>query len=319
MGGVLALDFGGTKLAAGIVDLDRSALVASDRISTPPGGAPASLDAMLGMARELLRGAERRGIRGVGVSFGGPVDAERNVVLRSLHVQGWEAFPIGAALASALHLDVALDNDANAAALGEWRFGAGRGASHMLYYTVSTGVGGGIISGGRLLRGARGVAGELGHVVVDRDGPRCPCGNRGCVEALCAGPAIARRALAALEGRMEGRSLLAPGGVPIDPMTAEIVADAARRGDDLALRVMGEVARDLATGIGAAVSALNPEVVVVGGGVSRAGPVLFDPLLRALPPFVFPASREGLDVRPAALGEHTGLFGAAALFAAREG
>lgn len=312
---VLALDFGGTKLAAGVVDLEREALVASSRIPTPPGGAPASMDAMLGMARALLGGVERRGLRGVGVSFGGPVDADATVVLRSLHVEGWEAFPIGDALREALHLDVALENDANAAALGEWRFGAGRGAAHLLYYTVSTGVGGGIISGGRLVRGARGVAGELGHIVVDRDGPLCPCGNRGCVEALCAGPAIARRALAAIERPTEGKTLLAPGGVPRNPMTAKIVADAARRGDELSLRVMREVARDLATGIGAAVSALNPAVVVVGGGVSRAGPVLFEPLLRALPAFVFAASREGLEVRRAALGEHTGLFGAAALFA----
>jgi glucokinase len=311
---VLALDFGGTKLAAGIVVPAEGKLLGETRANTPPGGAQSSLRAMVTLASEARSQCDARRPRAVGVSFGGPVDSSGKIVVRSLHVAGWENFHLARHLEDTLGLPVYLDNDANAAALGEWRFGAGQGAQCVVYYTISTGVGGGIVFDGAIFRGAQGVAGELGHVVIDRDGPLCPCGHRGCVEALCAGPAIAARAEALLASH-------GPHEAPLlwklrrhhGALSAKLVAEAARGGDVIARKVWHDVGRDLALGIADVANVLNPEAIVLGGGVAQAGELLFGPLLATLPEHVYPDAMKGLKVVPAALGEQVALFGAAAL------
>ena len=199
----LALDFGGTKLAAGLVNWRTGEVLRQARCATVGSrGARGQIADMLGLVEgELgLAGAGRPAIDAVGVSFGGPVDTGRGIVLQSHHVEGWEGLPLAAELGATFHCPVYLENDANAVALGEYRYGAGRGARTVVYITVSTGIGGGIVLEGELWRGSHGVAGEVGHMVVRPGGPLCTCGNRGCLESLASGPSIARRAREALAG-----------------------------------------------------------------------------------------------------------------------
>lgn len=305
---VLGLDFGGTKLAAGLVDLAHGALLTRRALPTPvDGGALASLDAMLAMARELLDGAPSP-VHGVGISFGGPVAADGRTVRLSMHVAGWENFPLAARVEDALGLPAIVANDGDAAALAEFHFGAGRGVRHLLYLTVSTGIGGGLIIGGRLYRGERAWAGEAGHQVLKPDGPPCPCGRNGCLEALASGLSIAREARMRLRGPAGATSALS--AIPPDTLTAQHVAEAAAAGDALARAVWNEAMGWLGIGIASAANLLNPGRVVLGGGLTRAGALLFNPVRHVVARRVMDPE---LTVVPAALGDDVGILGGAAL------
>ncbi|MGB9755058.1 ROK family protein [Roseiflexus castenholzii] len=305
---VIGLDFGGTKLAAGLVDLTHGVVLARRTIPTPvAAGAPASLDAMLAMARELMDSAPAP-VQGVGVSFGGPVAADGRTVRFSMHVAGWEQMPLAARIEALLGLPAAVANDGDAAALAEFHFGAGRGVQHLLYLTVSTGIGGGIIIGGRLHRGERAWAGEAGHQTLKPDGPPCPCGRNGCLEALASGLSIAREARLRLRGPDGAFSVLAT--IPPDALTAQHVAEAAAAGDALARAVWDEAMGWLGIGIASAANLLNPGRVVLGGGLTRAGALLFDPVRHVV---AQRAMDPELSIVPAALGDDVGILGGAAL------
>jgi len=262
---ILALDFGGTKLAAATVEPGARAFRARASMPSPPNkSAEADREIILALAKEVLGGKRPAA---VGVSFGGPV--REGVVLLSHHVPDWEDFPLAEWLREHFGVPAAVENDANAAALGEWRYGAGRGTRYFLYVTVSTGVGGGIVIGGRLYRGADSLAGEIGHMVVDPGGPRCTCGRRGCLEAFSAGPAIARRArelLASHHRSGEGRIILELVGGDPSRITAREVAMAAARGDPLAAEILREAGEALGFGLAQAIALLNPERVALGAG-----------------------------------------------------
>lgn len=302
---VLGLDFGGTKLAAGIVNLTDRRLVASARLqTTAEGGARRAVAEMIALARTL---EHDRLIDAIGVSFGGHVHA--NQILRSLHIPGWEAFPLGKVLSDAFHIDrIAIANDANAVALAEWKFGAGRGAESLLYLTVSTGIGGGLIMGGKLIEGATGNAGEIGHMKLVPHGPVCTCGRRGCLEALAAGPAIARRARERLAEAEAPASLLAD----IEDLTAEAVSTAVEQGDALAESVIREAAHYLGTGIANAINVIDVARVVVGGGVSRAGHLWWNTVQAATRDALLPW-RPPVSLQRSELGSDEGVWGAAAL------
>ncbi len=303
---VLGLDFGGTKLAAGIVDAATGMVLARSQIPTPPGGAEASIAAMFGMGRDL---AQHPGtLRSVGISFGGPVEADGRTVRLSMHVPGWEGRPLAMLAEQASGVPAAVANDGDAAALAEHRFGAGRGVHHMLYLTVSTGIGGGVIIAEQLHRGEHAWAGEVGHMILKPDGPDCPCGRNGCLESLSSGLSVARDARVRLNSAAGRDSMLA--ALPIEQVTARDVAEAAAQGDLLAAAIWGEAMDWLGVGIASAANLLNPGRVVLGGGLTRAGALMFDPVRkvvakRALDP--------ALEVVPAALGENVGILGGAAL------
>lgn len=302
---VLALDFGGTKLAAGMVDLSAPALLTWEQAETDhAAGAEANLTTMIAMARRLAGSSP---IEGIGVSFGGHIRANR--VLRSLHVAGWADFPLEAWLRAAFAVErVVIANDANAVAVAEWRFGAGRGAQAMLYITVSTGIGGGLILGGRLVEGAHGMAAEIGHTKVMSGGPQCTCGAYGCLEALAAGPAIAREAREALQQEPERASLLRE----TSELTAQLIADSASQGDALAIKVLREAGRWLGSGIANAVNLLDVDVVVVGGGVARAGDIWWNAVIESVEESVIPWCSP-VTIRRSELGEHGGIWGGAAI------
>ncbi len=318
---ILGLDFGGTKLAAGLVDPASGAVLARARCPTPvSGGSAASIAAMLGLARDLLseHGAEHRDhplpsilhhqLLGVGVSFGGPVEADGRTVRLSMHVPGWEGLALAELLERELGVPAALANDGDAAALAEYRFGAGRGVRHMIYLTVSTGIGGGVIVGGRLHRGERAWAGEVGHMVLKPDGPPCPCGRNGCLELLASGLSVAREARARLRLAAPGASVLQ--SLPPEQLTARDVVEAAARGDGLARAVWDEAMEWLGIGVASAANLLNPGRVVLGGGLTGAGALLFEPVRRvAVRRVLDPA----LEIVPAALGDDVGVLGGAAL------
>lgn len=310
---ILGLDFGGTKLAAGLVDAASGAVTAQARCATP-AGAQAGLAAMLDLARDLIAPlgspSGPAAPAGVGVSFGGPVEADGRTVRLSMHVPGWENLALADRLEAALGVPAQIANDGDAAALAEYRFGAGRGVRHMLYLTVSTGIGGGVIIDGRLHRGERAWAGEVGHIVLKPDGPPCPCGRNGCLEALASGLSIARAARERLRQRADATPASALDALAAEEISARDVAHAAAQGDPLAREVWGAAMEWLGIGIASAANVLNPGRVVLGGGLTSAGALLFDPVRRA-------ARRRALDpaleVAPAALAADVGILGGAAL------
>ncbi len=310
MASILSLDFGGTKLSAGVVERGERTWRSLKRVPSGPAVDRAwSLDAMASMASELLAGTPAAS---VGVSFGGPVDAEQGRVLRSHHVPGWEGFPLREALEDRFGAPAIIDNDANVGALGEARFGAGQGCRSLLYVTISTGIGGGWVLDGHIHRGADGLAGEIGHLTVQPGGPTCSCGRRGCLEAVAAGPAIARSAQARLHERPEGGATLrrlVDGEVKA--ITARDVSHAARAGDEIARQVLREAAGWLGYALGGAIVLLNPERVVIGGGVSKSGAGYFEDVRAAARQQVLPDMR--VDVVPAALGDDAPLWGGVAL------
>ena len=298
MTAVLALDVGGTKIAAGIAD-ETGALRSTSRAPVTPGGDAEQLWSVLTTLVDDV--VERAGapIDAVGIACGGPMEWPAGVV-SPLNIPGWRGFPLLERVSSryAPGRPSAIHNDAVAVALAEHRWGAGRGVQNVLGMVVSTGVGGGLISGGRVVDGGTGNAGHIGHVVVDPRGPACACGGRGCLEAMAAGPAIAKRAAAA--GWV---------GIP----TAEGVAVGARGGDPACREALAHAGWAVGVAVASAAALLDLDVVSIGGGVSQAGPLLFDPLLVAFREHARLSFVGRTRVVPAELGQDAGLAGAAAL------
>jgi glucokinase len=304
----VAIDLGGTQVRAGLVEDGR--VLRRAAAPTDVGGGPeAVLDQMAALFAEVCGPADRPRVAGVGVSAPGPLDGERGAVLHIPTLPRLDGFPLREALAGRLGLPVAVENDGIAAAVGEWRFGAGRGLRHLVYVTVSTGVGGGVIADGRVLRGRLGMAGHVGHMRLAAEGPRCSCGAVGCLEALASGTALGERARAAARAEPEGR--LARAGDPA-ALGARQVAELARQGDPTCLRLLREEAALLGAGFTALLHLYSPEVLVMGGGVARAFDLLAEEIRAvirrdALEPF------RTVPVVPAALGDNSGLVGAAVL------
>ena len=312
---LLALDYGGTKHTAALLVPGERAWLAHGRVYAPPGADGAwDQAAMLSLARELLAQHPGRLIA-IGVSFGGPVDAGRGVVRLSHHVPGWEETPLRDRLQAELGAPVAVDNDANVAALGEWRFGAGQGCDSVFYVTVSTGVGGGWVLGGRIWSGADGMAGEIGHNVVRPGGVPCVCGKAGCVEAEACGWGIAAKARGRLEAgssKLEtGSALMGLAGGKPDAVTAQMVAQAAAEGDALAQELLYGAAEALGMGIGAALNLMNPQRVVLGGGITKSGERWWQIVRETARAHALPQT--SAEIVPAAMGDDAPLWGAAAL------
>lgn len=307
---LLALDFGGTKLAAGLADPGHRQWRSYRRtLSAPEGSAIADIETMRFLVNDLLQDEQPRAI---GVSFGGPVDATTGTVRLSHHVPGWENTPLRDRLETEFGIPVSVDNDANVAALGEWRFGAGIGFDSLFYITVSTGVGGGWILNGRPWRGVGGMAGEIGHTAIDPAGPLCLCGKRGCVERFASGPYMAQQARQILKTHPDrGRELRESVGDRLENITGEILSQAAEAGDEVALEVLETASWALGVGIGNVANLMNPQRFVLGGGVTKAGDRFWEGVRRAARTTALPEVE--FDIVPAALGDDAPLWGAVAL------
>lgn len=318
----IGIDLGGTKISTALVD-SGGKILASDYRETNANavdGPPAVIERMLGAARQVMTGAGVRPaqVAAVGVGAPGPLDIEAGILILPPNLPGWFRVPLKQQIEDGLQIATFLENDANAAGLGEHRFGAGRGVQHMIYVTVSTGIGGGLILDGKLYHGSSGAAGEIGHMTIKPDGPRCNCGNWGCLEALASGTAIAR----------EGRERIAR-GVPTliaelaggDPerVTAKLVAEAAARGDVEAQRILAEAMEYLGLGIANLINLFDPELVVIGGGLMNLGERLFEPVRRVVAERAYVAKAHPVGIVPAALGDNVGVLGAAAVAQVRIG
>jgi glucokinase len=310
MGLTIGVDVGGTKIAAGVVD-DAGRLVATQRRETPATDTAAVVRTIGDLVSELRT---QHDVQAVGIGAAAFIDKARATVLFAPNL-AWRDTPLRAEVERRVRLPTVVENDANAAAWGEFRFGAGAAADDMLLVTVGTGVGGGLVIEGSLYRGGFGVAAEIGHLRVVPGGHLCGCGNRGCLEQYASGRALVREAKeVALANSPQAAGILELAGGDVDAITGPMVTKAAAAGDGFAVELLGEVGRWLGEGIASLAAVLDPTMVVLGGGVSEAGALLLDPVLAA-----FRQSLTGRRHRPeltlalATLGNTAGLIGAADL------
>lgn len=295
----VGIDLGGSKIAVALANRDGQLLQHAEIPTQAADGPDRVIERMVDAARKVMSaaGVQERDIVGVGVGAPGPLNPHTGMVLGPPNLPGWDSIALRERMQESLALPVVIENDANAAAIAECRLGAGQGAQNMLYVTVSTGIGGGVIMDGCVRHGASGLAAEIGHIVVDAHGPLCNCGNRGCLETLASGTAILRLA----EERL-GQS-----------WGAREVGEAATAGNSVAAALLDEVYQWLGVGLVNAVQLLDPSVIVVGGGVAQLGRPMFDAIQKALDGNLFRAGSPRIRVEPAALGTKAGVIGAALL------
>jgi len=296
------VDLGGTKIYSAVVDRDGT-VRGDDLRPTEDSLGPETVIERIVASLEgatAAAGTTPGWLRGLGIAAPGPVRSSTGHVLYPPNLAGWRDVPLGTILGERLGLRVVVENDANAAALGEYASGSGQGSEVMVYTTVSTGIGGGIVLGGLLYRGVDGAAGELGHIVIRQNGPLCGCGRWGCLEALASGKAIAREGRLAIEAGHAPllRSMLesAPG-----ELTAELVADAAKHGDSDAMAIIRDAGVALGLGLASIVDVLNPDVLVIGGGVAKIGSLFLQPAEETLRRAIFAKPALGVELRLAAL------------------
>ena len=305
MGTIIAVDIGGTHLRAALYEPDNTQSLVHERVETH-AEEPGVYDRMQALIESIW--PQDKEVKAIGIASPGPLDPHTGYILKTPNISEWQNFPLGPNLSAHFHVPAFLDNDANLAALGEWRFGAGRGHHDVLYLTISTGVGGGVIADDHLLQGYHGLATELGHTIIDPDGPLCSCGFAGHLEAFSSGPAIVRYVRQELQAGAD--SVLQAD----DSLTARVIADAAFHGDPLAISAYRRAGEYLGIGVASFLHAFDPSIVIFGGGVSQVGPLLFDSFEVSLKKRVFhPRYLEGLKIEMAALGDDAGLLGALAL------
>lgn len=309
---IVGVDLGGTQIRALLTDADGNKLVRVQRLTQAEKGPEAVIDRILKTIEDVLAKADQE-VAGIGMGAPGPVDPSTGTLYDPPNLPGWEAISLTDRVEDEFDLPAFIGNDANVAALGEHRFGAGQGVDNLLYVTVSTGIGGGIISGGRLLVGARGFAGEVGHQTLDpdADGPMCGCGQPGHLEAFASGPAIARDARQAI--RDGGQSAMTGLAGSVEAITAETVAHAAARGDALALQILRRAAFYIGLGLTNLIHVIEPQRILIGGGVSQAGDLLFEPIRETVNQHLMSHVYQGVEIVPADLGDDVGLLGAVAL------
>jgi glucokinase len=304
------IDVGGTKISGGVVD-EHGSVLEELRVVSPATDVEAIEDAITSLVTQLRA---RHDIAAVGVGAAGYVDKARAVVMFAPNI-AWRDVNLKAELEERIHLPVVVENDANAAAWGEFTYGAGHDVDDLLLVTVGTGVGGGVVLDGELYRGAFGVGAEIGHMRVVPDGILCGCGNRGCLEQYGSGSALVREVRAAARGgSLLAADLLGRAGGDPDRITGPLVTEAARDGDPFAVEQLGVLGRWLGEGIASLTAVLDPAVVVIGGGVSEAGDLLLTPVRAAFASqLTGRGHRPVLEIRRARLGNRAGLIGAADL------
>ena len=311
---VIGIDIGGTKLATVVADKDGNILQKVRKPTESEKGPRHAVQLLLAMVDEVIDLAElrRENISGIGVSCGGPLDTKTGIIYSPPNLPGWDALPLKEMIESEFRIPTVIENDANAGALAEARFGGGRGYDYVLYMTMSTGIGGGIVANGEIYHGANDSAGEVGHQILLPDGPLCGCGQYGCLEALCSGPAIARRAQEAITDQPHTQ-ILAHADGQIDRVRSEHVLQAARDGDALAIALVEETAYYMGWGIANLVNILNPQIVLLGTIAVAAGELLLDPIRRTVTETAMQRPLETVKIMPAELGDSIGDLAAISL------
>ncbi|ABS59955.1 ROK family protein [Fervidobacterium nodosum] len=302
---VVGIDLGGTFFKVGLVDAESGKILRKlERETKVNEGGDSVIQRMAEAVEEITEGIE---YIGVGIGSPGSIDHDKGIVRFSPNFPGWVNFELGGLLSNKLNKPVFVENDANAFVLGEKWFGAGKGYNHIVALTLGTGVGGGVISHGMLITGHNGIGTELGHVIIEPNGPQCGCGNYGCLEALASATAIRRMAL---EGQKKFPESVIFQSENVD---AKSVFEAAKMGDGLGKAIVDRVVNALSIGIANFIHIFNPEIIVVGGGVSRAGDILFEPIREKVQHLVMPSFKGTYKIVQSPLVEEAGILGAASV------
>lgn len=308
-GYVLGVDIGVTHLSLILADLSARVVSETEIPSEISRGPENCLDEVDRRVQALLAqaGLSLQDILSTGVGVPGPIAGDGGIVIAPPIMPGWDNFPIRSDLHKRWGCPVSLNNDAELGALGEWAYGAGREESNLIYVKVGSGVGAGLLLDNHIYRGATGTAGEIGHMTIERDGPMCDCGNRGCLEVLAGGRAIAQQARRAVLSRQRTQLALVE---PLDKITAKDVALAAGRGDLIAQLILSEAGEYLGTAIAGLINLLNPGIVVIGGGVAQAGDLLLEPIRQAVQSRSLKAAVQVVRITSAVLGRRSTSMGA---------
>jgi glucokinase len=308
---VISIDIGGTQFRLGLFSQDGRRLFILEGSTSRSGGREWMLNQVQEQARILMEKSDYP-VKACGISFGGPVNFPQQQV-RSISTPGWEDFALGDWVRKTLNLPCLIDNDANCGALGEYRFGAGRGTHSMVYITLSTGIGGGLVWGGKVYRGRDSLAGEFGHIPISDSDIPCSCGAKGCLETFCSGPAIARNARELAQRRPEGAGRMAEISGSPETISAKAVFQAAAEGDMAAVQIIGEAARWFARALLIIIRVLNPDKIVLGGGVTAGGDLFLGPVREALQELKSPIISYSTEIQLSELEQFSPLYGAAAL------
>ena len=311
MGYTVGIDIGGTKVLGGVVD-ETGAIISRARRDTPAEGGVALTQAIADVALELMKDSE---IESVGVSVAGFISADRKTILATPNIKDWNGVNLDYELTSRIGLPVVIENDANSAAWGEFKFGAGRGKENILMLTVGTGIGGGIVVNRNLLRGSFGIAAEIGHLRIVPNGLLCGCGAYGCFEQYGSGTALLRHAREAIQAHADRASkILNRGDGSIEGVNGTAITEAARDGDELALSIFETTGDYIGAGIASLAVILDPEAVVIGGGVIDAGDILLNPIRSSVDKYMpFAGKHPHPQIVAAQLGNEAGLVGVADL------
>lgn len=304
----IGLDLGGTNLKGILLDSDGKTYAKKESPTQAGDGPEAVARRMAGMISDLEKEGGKAGGKtsGVGIGIPGLPDKKTGVVVFAPNL-GWRNVPLLKFLSTSVKLPVSLENDANIAALGEQWLGAGRGSANMIMITIGTGIGGGLVLDGKLYTGANGSAGEIGHTVINPQGPPCSCGRRGCLETYTSATAMIRMAREAIEqGKKTSLAVK-------DKIDARAIVNAAIQGDEISAGIVGFAAQYLGFGIANMINLFNPDKVVIGGGVAGAGEILFKPLISSIRQWSLKTAVDAVEIVPAQLGNSAGCIGAAGL------
>jgi glucokinase len=310
---VLALDIGGTKILSGVVLPGGKIIARHFSLTCAEMGTDAVIEKMFISMNIVLGNAKIKAneLNGIIIAAAGIIDVERGIITSSPNLPGWHDVPLAGIVGKKLKTDTYMINDASAAAMGEHRFGAGKGVGNLVYLTISTGIGGGLILENRLYSGKDGTAGEIGHMTIDINGPQCSCGNYGCFEVMASGKAMAKEAVKRI--RQGERSHLTDAAANnIENITAAMISSAAKQGDRLAMEIVKSSAYYLGVGLTNVVNIFNPEMIIIGGGVSKMGEMLLKPARKVVKQRAFQLPASTVRITRSYLGDDAGIIGAAA-------
>lgn len=320
---IIGVDLGGTNIVSLLMSRDGKILARDTRKTLAKEGKERTISQMVASVREILREGEiskvfSESILGVGIGSPGPLNTKEGVIHFAPNLPGWIEVPLIQVLRDELNLPIFLENDANAAALSEWWLGAGKNVDNLVLLTLGTGIGGGIIIGGEVLHGAWDTAAEIGHMIIHEGGLTCGCGKQGCLEAYASATGVVKRTLAAIE---KGKKTLLTDLVEnrLEDITCELIFKTAEKGDSLAKWIVEETARYLGIGIASIVNIINPEMIILSGGMIAAGGLLFKPVRKYAQENALAAAIKEVKIVPAALGGNAGAIGAAATVLKKKG
>jgi glucokinase len=309
----IGIDVGGTNVKIALVDGEGKIIYSNSVPTYAQMGYEYTVNNIKQAIRDLMKetNTEAKDIQGIGFDFPGQVDCKTGVVKNAPNIPGWVNVPIAQMIEEEFNIPTRIDNDVRCAALGELKFGAGRGCENFVCITVGTGIGSGLVINGKVVRGAANAAGEIGHIKLQmEDGPLCGCGDSGCLEAFASGPSIVAMAQEYLKGGKSAKFRELAGDGEITPY---IVAKAAEAGDPVAKRIFEKMGYYIGMGLTSVINLLNPEKIIIGGGVAECGELLLDPIRRTINDRAMKVQREAVEIVPAELGNSAGVIGASML------